>query len=135
MRTSLIATALASAVPLAYSSSISADFLLGRSMDNLEINDDVIIKAFSDAGHESVLHPLQTWENEDGVTYQTLYDFDADEWKAMRSSLLEKSSFNEPDYAAVVRRQAEDAPVFFCKNQQTNPKGLPSNAIDRSSIS
>lgn len=124
MRSSLIYTAFASLVSLAYSSSPSADFLIGRGVDGLDdlIDDNAILQAFTDAGHHDALFPKQTWENNEGKTYQTLYDFDADEWRAMRSSLFEKAGLNETDSSYVIRRQSEDdAPVFFCYNRDTRP--------------
>lgn len=123
MHSNTILTALASLSSLAYCSA-SSDFLVGRGFDGLNdlIDDTAILKAFTNAGHHDALFPMQTWENNEGETYQTLYEFDAEEWRAMRSSLFEKASLNETESSGLVARQSEDAPVFFCYNRNTQTK-------------
>ena len=59
--------------PLSYGLTVSEDFATQKRADNLFslVRDSDVLAAFLAAGHPDAV-PLQSWEDENGTTYQKL---------------------------------------------------------------
>ncbi|CAK1358743.1 hypothetical protein CB0940_12165 [Cercospora beticola] len=117
---------MATFVPSLHASTLQADFLLRRSQDAVHavINDHSVFQAFSDAGHPATV-PVEEWRNDSGEVFQSHYQFDTDEWNAMRFELAKRAGIDESVLIMTnltTRQNSEDPPDFFCTNFNKNPK-------------
>lgn len=122
----LVAAAMATFVPSLHASTLRADFLFRRSQDAVHavINDHSVFQAFSEAGHPDTV-PVEEWRNDSGEVFQSHYQFDTDEWNAMRFELAKRAGIDEAVLATTnltTRQISEDPPDFFCTNFNKNPK-------------